>query len=70
MTLEEKRIKELELAVLACLDIAEDALHPATFRGALSDIVSKLEAVVGANNQHLQSRAAKQRVKKPEPAAT
>ena len=70
MPLEEKRIELLELAVLECLTIDADARHPDKFAGALDAITDKLTAVVGYNNHRLQSRAAKQRVKKPEPATT
>lgn len=61
MTDAQKRIELLELVILDCLDvIGNDADYDVIF--------DKLESVVGLNNEHLRSVAAKRRVKKPEPA--
>ncbi len=66
MTMEEKRIELLELAVLDCLNILED---PTANKCRVQELFHTLEVVVGTNNQHLQSRAAKQRVKGPKAIA-
>ena len=58
---------------LRCLEICEYTEVFTTHFAmslAITDIFNKLEAVVGPNNQHLQSKAAKRRVAEPEPAAT
>lgn len=67
----QKRIEVLELAALRCLEICEYTEVFTTHFAmslAITDIFNKLEAAVGLNNEHLQSAAAKRRMKKPEPA--
>lgn len=79
MTMTTKRVEQLELAVLDCLNLIEAAPRACRVSRQLqagcaldpcvTGIFHVLEDAVGLNSQHLQSPAAKQRVKKPVPAA-
>lgn len=66
MTRDERRIATCEVAMVECLDILDG--HSLN-RRRNDEVFAKLEAAVGANNELLQSRAAKQTVKKRQPPA-